>query len=106
MPGTARFFAEGVFGLALVVEHLVEHTLVDERFQRPVQGHPVESFGQSLLHIRVRQSKLFAEKNAQDVFPVTGVPQLMIFQYLQLLFRFHGFFPLCLVPAHGMLSLK
>lgn len=47
--------AERVFGAAFIIQHFMDDTFIQKRFQRPVNGYAVIVRAETLLEVAVRE---------------------------------------------------
>lgn len=76
---TASLAAEGVAG-TFVVEHLVNNSLFQERFQRTVNRHAVEALTQGTFQISVRKRHVAAQESFQYLFAARSSAEFVIFE--------------------------
>jgi hypothetical protein len=80
--GTALLAAEGIFGNAFVVQHLMDQARIQKSLQRPVHRHAVKMITDARLQIGVRQREIPLQKQIQHFFPARRVAQFVILQYI------------------------
>lgn len=78
----AGFAAKGVFGAALIVEHLMKQPFVQKRAQCPVYRDAVVVITQTTLHIAVRQRMTSIQEQVEHLLPTRGVAEFKVFERL------------------------
>ena len=70
--------AKGILKASLIIEHLMNKTLVKESLKCPVNGYTIKGTADGVFNITMRQSIFFLNEQVENLLPGWSRPQLEV----------------------------
>lgn len=109
--GLTYFLAHGILHRSLIIQYLVQNSLIQKCLQGPVDRHPVEPCIELAFQVTMRKGEVPVIEQIEYILPGFGMPEVVLLEHLghaciHRLSCFRGYIPLYLLQIQRILELK